>query len=139
MLRHHDDHYHYRQLLRTLRTFVLSSQLSRHIHDVVSRILRDPDYAAEIRRSALAAVRGGARSEAFREYFEQFASTPGELSSLGQESTEGCACRSNTYLTVSSLVSPVPVCCNTTTTTTTSGDYFGVGSPSEERGQPDGR
>jgi len=98
----------------------------KKIQEVVSRMLSDPVFADELRQAALAAVKGGSRSQAFADYFERFASTPGELASLGNPNMQGCACRSNTFLTISSLMTPVPVCCNTTTTTTTSGDYFGV-------------
>ena len=106
----------------------MPTQLSLRVHEVVSRILKDPEYAAETKRAALAAVKGGAQSQAFKDYFERFASTPGELATLGVDSGKGCACNSNTYMTISSLVTPLPMCCNTTTTTTTSGDYFGVRS-----------
>lgn len=102
------------------------SSLSTKVHEVVSRVLNDAQYAAEIRAAAVAAISGGAQSQAWRDYFERFASTPGELSSLGVDDANGCTCNSNTYLTLSSLVSPVPTCCATTTTTTTSGNYFGV-------------
>ena len=102
----------------------MSTTLPRKVHEVVTRILADVEYAKEIKQAALAAVKGGAQSHAWKDYFERFASTPGELASLGNPSAEGCACNSNTYLTLSSLVTPVPVCCNTTTTTTTSGGYF---------------
>jgi hypothetical protein len=104
----------------------MANQLSLSVHAVVSRVLKDPDYAAEIKQAALAAVRGGSQSQAFKDYFERFASTPGELAGLGSTSEGGCPCNSNTYLTISSLVTPVPTCCNTTTTTTTSGNFFGV-------------
>lgn len=97
---------------------------SQKVHAVVSRVLADPDYAAEIKAHALAAVKGGASSEAFRTYFERFAATPGALASLDTPNPATCACGSTTYLTVSSLVTPVPTCCNTTTTTTTTGAYF---------------
>ena len=107
----------------------MSTQLSQRIQEVVSRILKDADFAAEMKQAALAAVKGGSESQAFKEYFERFASTPGELASLGHTSEGGCTCKSNTYLTISSLVTPIPVCCNTTTTTTTSGDFFGAREP----------
>jgi hypothetical protein len=103
------------------------SELSLKIHSVAARALRDPDFATELKHAALAAVKGGAHSEAFRSYFERFASTPGELASLGTVEGTNCACKSTTFMTISSLVTPVPTCCNTTTTTTTSGNYFGGG------------
>jgi hypothetical protein len=102
------------------------SDLSTKVHEVVSRILNDAAFAAELKRNAVAAVTGGAGSDEWKRYFEMFASFPGELAGLGLESDEsGCTCNSNTYLTLSSVVTPVPTCCATTTTTTTSGNYFG--------------
>jgi hypothetical protein len=103
----------------------MASSLPRKVHEVVSRVLADTEFALEIKRAALAAIRGGAKSQAWRDYFEMFASTPGELAGLGSDDPSGCTCGSNTYLTFSSLVTPIPTCCNTTTTTTTSGNYFG--------------
>jgi hypothetical protein len=100
------------------------NEQSQRVHEVVSRVLADPDYAAEVKAHALAAVKGGAASEAFRSYFDRFAATPGALASLAEPNAATCACQSTTYLTVSSLVTPVPTCCNTTTTTTTTGAYF---------------
>lgn len=102
----------------------MATEQSRKVHAVVSRVLADPEYAAEIKAHALAAVKGGAASEAFRTYFERFAATPGGLASLSTPDAATCACKSTTYLTVSSLVTPVPMCCNTTTTTTTTGGFF---------------
>lgn len=89
-------------------------------------MLSDPAFATEIKRAAVAAIISGAGSQAWEDYFEHFASTPGELSGLGTDDAENCTCNSNTYLTLSSIVTPVPTCCATTTTTTTSGNYFGV-------------
>ncbi|MBV9727687.1 MAG: hypothetical protein JO299_21215 [Gammaproteobacteria bacterium] len=89
--------------------------------------MNDPTFAGEVKRGAVEAITQGAGSQAWRDYFERFASTPGELDSLGVgDDAEACTCNSNTYLTLSSLVTPVPTCCATTTTTTTSGNYFGV-------------
>jgi hypothetical protein len=104
----------------------LASSLHLKVHEVVSRILSDAEFAASIKVAAVAAVSGGAGSEAWKAYFEHFASTPGELAQLGIDDATGCTCNSNTYMTLSSLVTPVPTCCATTTTTTTSGNYFGV-------------
>lgn len=105
----------------------MAKNLAAKVHEVVSKILSDPEYSAEIKRTAVAAISGGAGSQAWQDYFEHFASTPGELSSLGSETDDtGCTCNSNTYMTLSSLVTPVPTCCATTTTTTTSGNYFGI-------------
>jgi len=103
----------------------MPSPLGRKIHQVATRILTDPAFANEVRAAALRAVKGGCRSEAFQQYFEIFASTPGELSGLGSDNATGCTCGSNTWFTISSLVGPLYTCCATTTTTTNSGNYFG--------------
>jgi hypothetical protein len=104
----------------------MAANLQTKVHEVVSRILSDPEFAAEIKRAAVAAIAGGSSSQAWKDYFEHFASTPGELASLGSDDVNGCTCNSNTYMTLSSLVTPVPTCCATTTTTTTSGNFFGL-------------
>ena len=104
----------------------MADNLSQKVHEVVSRILTDAQFAAEIKQAAVAAISGGAASQAWKDYFERFASTPGELANLGVDDATGCTCNSNTYMTLSSLVTPVPTCCATTTTTTTSGNYFGA-------------
>jgi len=104
----------------------MATNIGQKIHEVVSRILADAEFAAMIKRAAVAAIAGGASSQAWKDYFEQFASTPGELANLGVDDASGCTCNSNTYMTLSSLVTPVPTCCATTTTTTTSGNYFGI-------------
>ena len=104
----------------------MAKNLAEKVHEVVSRILNEPIYAMEVKRAAVAAISGGAGSQAWKDYFELFASTPGELANLGQDDANGCTCNSNTYMTLSSLVTPVPTCCATTTTTTTSGNYFGI-------------
>ena len=103
----------------------MATALSLKVHATAARALRDSEFAKELKLAALDAVKGGAKSEAFREYFDRFASTPGELASLGDPNAATCACKSTTYMTISSLVTPVPTCCNTTTTTTTSGNFFG--------------
>lgn len=103
------------------------ADLASKVHQVVSRVLTDPAFAAEVKAAAVNAITAGAGTEAWEEYFERFASTPGELSGLGvDDETTGCTCNSNTYLTLSSIVTPVPTCCATTTTTTTSGNFFGL-------------
>lgn len=102
----------------------MSSPLSKKIHTVASRILSDPQFAQEIREAGLKAVKGGSQSQAFRDYFEYFASTPGELSNLGTFDEGICTCNSNTLFTFSSIVGPLYTCCATTTTTTTTGNFF---------------
>lgn len=124
MLCNNNDYHHERRVFFARRDLVSSSQ-GLKVHEVVSRVLSDSAFAAEIKQHALAAVRGGASSEAFKTYFERFAISPGGLASLGVGDAATCACGSTTYLTISSLVTPVPMCCNTTTTTTTSGAFFG--------------
>jgi hypothetical protein len=103
----------------------LAKDIPAKTHEVAVRALTDPQFASELRRAALAAVKGGAASQAFRDYFEHFASTPGELAGLGTGDPAGCTCNSNTWFTLSSMVGPIYTCCATTTTTTTSGDFFG--------------
>jgi len=102
----------------------VSRSLPHKIHEVASRILTDPLFARDVREAALKAVKGGKHSQAFADYFEIFASTPGELAAMGAESPEACTCDSNTWFTFSSLVGPLYTCCATTTTTTTSGNFF---------------
>lgn len=103
----------------------MASNLPRKIHEIATRVLMDPEFANELREAALKAVKSGAGSPEFKEYFELFASTPGELSGLGKGTGEGCTCNSNTWFTISSLVGPLYTCCATTTTTTTTGNFFG--------------
>ncbi|MFL6212341.1 MAG: hypothetical protein ACJ74J_00445 [Blastocatellia bacterium] len=102
----------------------MASSLSKKIHEVTARILTDATFAKEVREAALKAVKGGSQSEEFKRYFEYFASTPGELSAMGNPSEGGCTCNSNTWFTLSSLVGPLYTCCATTTTTTTTGNFF---------------
>jgi hypothetical protein len=90
------------------------------------RILGDGAFAAEVRRAGIAAVRAGASSDEFKEYFEYFARTPGELANLGDGPVAACTCDSNTWFTISSIVGPMYTCCATTTTTTTSGNFFAL-------------
>jgi len=102
----------------------MGSSLPRKIHEVATRILTDAEFAQEIREAALKAVKAGSHSQAFKDYFEYFASTPGELSDLGSGPSQNCTCNSNTWFTISSLVGPLYTCCATTTTTTTTGNFF---------------
>lgn len=93
----------------------------KKVHEVVGRILSDPEFAESLRKDGLAAVQGGAGSAEWEKYFEHFAAEPGALAGLGTADAASCTCNSNTVITLSSLVTPVPTCCATTTTTTTSG------------------
>ena len=102
----------------------MPSSLPKNIHRVASRILTDPAFADEIREAGIRAVKAGSHSQAFKDYFEYFASTPGELAELGNGVSEGCTCNSNTWFTLSSIVGPLYTCCATTTTTTTTGNFF---------------
>ncbi|MBV9727689.1 MAG: hypothetical protein JO299_21225 [Gammaproteobacteria bacterium] len=103
----------------------MAETLAGHIQKVAMRIMSDGEFAAQVRRAGVAAARGGAGSAAFAEYFEIFASTPGELAGLGAEGS-ACPCDSNTWFTVSSIAGPLYTCCATTTTTTTSGNFFAL-------------
>lgn len=103
----------------------MASSLPGRVQEVVHRILSDGEFAAEVRRLGIDAVRGGAKSEAFKKYFDVFALTPGELDGLSAgPGSEGCTCDSNTWFTFSSLAGPLYTCCATTTTTTTTGNFF---------------
>ena len=97
----------------------------KKIHEVATRILTDPQFANEIRAAGLRAVKAGSQSQAFKDYFEYFAVTPGALAEMGNPQAESCTCNSNTWFTISSLVGPLYTCCATTTTTTTTGNFFG--------------
>lgn len=99
--------------------------MAGHIQEVAMRIIGDGEFAAHVRQLGIAAVRGGAGSDAFAEYFDLFARTPGELAGLGAGPGEpACTCDSNTWFTISSIAGPLYTCCATTTTTTTSGNFF---------------
>lgn len=90
------------------------------VHEVVGRVLADPEFAEQLKSDGLAAVQAGAGTEAWDKYFEHFAAEPGALSAMGAQGAAACTCNSATWVTLSSLVTPVPTCCATTTTTTTS-------------------
>jgi hypothetical protein len=102
----------------------MASSLPKKIHEVTARIIADPQFAREIREAGLKAVKEGNQSQAFRDYFEYFASTPGELADLSDPTEGNCTCNSNTWFTFSSIVGPLYTCCATTTTTTTTGNFF---------------
>jgi hypothetical protein len=102
----------------------MASGIQAKIQEVVGRVLTDPAYAEEIRKAGFAAIRGGAGSEAWDQYFEYFASTPGELAGVGASDSASCTCNSSTVTTTSTLVTPIPTCCGSTVTTTTSGNNF---------------
>jgi hypothetical protein len=83
--------------------------------------MHDPHFAEELRALGVRAMRDGPGSDAMREYFDVFATTPGELSGMVVGEQSACTCNSATWLTLSTIVTPVSVCCGGTTTTTTSG------------------
>jgi len=92
------------------------------VHEVVGRLLTDHDFAEKIKQDGLAAIKAGLGSPEWDKYFEHFAPTPGALAVKGTSQAAGCTCNSATWVTLSSLVTPVPTCCGVTTTTTTSGN-----------------
>lgn len=99
----------------------MSSNLQDSIHATVGRVLSDPDFAEQVKRDGMAALQAGPDSSEWEAYFNHFASTPGELSTLGAANASSCTCNSATWTTLSTIVTPVPTCCGATTTTTTSG------------------
>lgn len=97
------------------------SDITNKVHETVGRILTDPAYAAQLQQDGLAALKAGSGTPEWDKYFEHFAPTPGALATMGAAANASCTCNSNTVITLSSLVTPVPTCCGATTTTTTSG------------------
>ena len=90
------------------------------VNEVVGRVLTDPQFADQVRSDGIAAIQGGAGSEAWNKYFEHFAPEPGALAEMGgAEGAAGCTCDSTTFTTLSTLVTPIPTCCGATTTVTT--------------------
>jgi hypothetical protein len=110
------------QIKETKMAYEKGSQAHK-VQEVVSRILTDPAFSAQVQKDGLAALKGGAGSAAWNTYFEHFAPTPGALSNLvGGANAANCTCNSNTIITLSTLVTPIPTCCGLTTTTTVSGN-----------------
>ena len=97
-----------------------SSNIPQKVQEVIGKVLTDPQFASELQQKGLAAIRAGAGSQEWNDYFYYFASSPGELKTLGATQASSCTCNSATYTTLSTLVTPVPTCCGATTTTTTS-------------------
>ncbi|HYZ78123.1 MAG TPA: hypothetical protein VE596_12200 [Gaiellaceae bacterium] len=54
-------------------------------------------------------------------YLELFASTPGELAAMAAGDVDACTCDSATWLTLSTIATPVTHCCQGTGATTTTG------------------
>jgi hypothetical protein len=99
----------------------MSIDLSK-LHSVATRVVHDPGYAEELRAKGQAALQAGPGSKEMDEYFDEFAATPGDLAGMGAGGdAANCTCNSNTWITLSTVVTPVPTCCGATTTTTTSG------------------
>ena len=95
---------------------------AKKVQEVVGRVISDPAYAAQLQKDGLAALKGGSGSSEWKKYFEHFAHSPGALAKLGGSlGSADCTCNSNTVITLSTLVTPIPTCCGATTTTTTSG------------------
>src|SRR6059058_5054447 len=95
--------------------------IAAKVTSTVGRILTDPHFADQIRTDGLAAIKAGAGSAEWTKYFDHFAPTPGALQALGHANSANCTCNSATWVTLSSIVTPIPTCCGATTTTTTSG------------------
>lgn len=97
--------------------------IAAKVTDTVGRALKDPAFAEQLKTQGLAAIQKGAGSPEWNTYFANFAPTAGALQSLGGSnvSSANCTCNSATWVTLSTLVTPVPTCCGITTTTTTSG------------------
>jgi hypothetical protein len=91
------------------------------IHEVVGKVLSDPEFAEQLKADGLAAVQAGAGSDEWEKYFDHFAATPGALAGMGASDSASCTCNSATWTTLSTVVTPIPTCCGATTTTTTSG------------------
>jgi hypothetical protein len=94
---------------------------AQKVNETVGRIISDPEYAERLRQDGIAALKAGSGSPEWDKYFEHFAPTPGALAQMGARGSASCTCGSNTWITLSSVVTPVPTCCGATTTTTTSG------------------
>ncbi|HYZ78124.1 MAG TPA: hypothetical protein VE596_12205 [Gaiellaceae bacterium] len=91
------------------------------LHEVATRVVHDPSYAEELKKKGMAALQAGPGSAEMDAYFDEFAATPGALAGMGATGgAAACTCNSATWVTLSSIVTPVPTCCGATTTTTTS-------------------
>jgi hypothetical protein len=100
----------------------MAATIAEKVQEVIGRVLTEPAFAAQVQQDGLAALKSGLGSPEWDAYFEHFASTPGELAAKGATlSAAACTCNSNTVITLSTVVSPIPTCCGATTTTTTSG------------------
>jgi hypothetical protein len=91
------------------------------LHSVATRVVYDQQFAEELRSKGRAALAAGPGSDEMDAYFEEFAANPGDLAGMGTTGAAECTCNSNTWITLSTVVTPIPTCCAATTTTTTSG------------------
>jgi hypothetical protein len=98
----------------------MATDLSK-LHGVATRVVHDADFAAQIKEQGQKALQAGPGSPDFEAYFAHFGVSPGSLQGLGTANAAACTCNSNTWITLSTLVTPVTTCCGATTTTTTSG------------------
>ena len=100
----------------------MASDVAGKVQEVVGRALSDPTFASQLQQDGLAALKAGSGSAEWKKYFEHFAPNPGALGKLGASvAAADCACKSTTFTTLTTAVTPVPTCCGATTTTTTSG------------------
>lgn len=83
--------------------------------------MHDHAFADRVRSLGRDALRDGPGSPAADAYFELFASSPGELAGMGVGPGATCTCESATWLTLSTIATPVTHCCQGTGATTTSG------------------
>jgi hypothetical protein len=97
------------------------SALGRRARAVTERVYHDHEFAERVRSLGRDALRAGPGSAAMAEYFEVFASTPRELAAMAAGDVAACTCDSATWLTLSTIATPVTHCCQGTTATTTTG------------------
>ena len=95
--------------------------MGRQARAVAERVVHDHDFADRVRRLGREALRAGPGTEASDAYFELFATTPGELAGMGVGPKAACTCESATWLTLSTIATPVTHCCQGTGATTTTG------------------
>ena len=98
----------------------MAASTASSVAGIVRKVMEDEQYAAQVQEAAREALTHGAGSKAWDDYFELFASTPQELSSLAQVNSAGVACNT-TYTTLTTVTTPICLTCAGTTTTTTTG------------------
>jgi hypothetical protein len=97
------------------------SALGRRARAVTERVYYDEEFAEHVRSLGRDALRAGPGTPAMAEYLELFATTPGELAAMATGDTGACTCDSATWLTLSTIATPVTHCCQGTGATTTTG------------------